>query len=146
MGFVGDSYKCPLCGWESHGGYFNDGVGYPICTVDANSCLGKISEFGSNPCDIVGAALRCILKGTSLFLRHDICKNVGAFLTPNQQMVVLLYKQWLRSVLSSEKVADGHTKHGTENLRENNRANSASWRFHGIDIHAPPLDVGLPLA
>ena len=110
MGSVGDSYKCPLCGWEGHGGYFNDGVGYPICTGGANSCLGKISECGSNPCDILGAALRCILKGTSLCLRHDICKNVGAFLTPNQQMVVLLYKQWLRSVLSSEKVADGQTK------------------------------------
>ena len=111
MGSVGDSYKCPLCGRKGHGGYFNDGVGYPICTVGANSCLGKIrTPPGSKPCDIMGAALRCILKGTALFLQDDICKNIGQCLTPNQQMVVLLYKQWLRSVLSSEKVADGQTK------------------------------------
>ena len=101
MGSVGDSYRCPLCGRKGRGSDANACVGYPICTVGANSCLGKIlTPPGSNPCDIVGAALRCILKGTALFLQDDICKNVGEFLTPNEQMVVSLYKQWWRAVLS----------------------------------------------
>ena len=66
---------------------------------------------GSKPCDIMGAALRCILKGTALFLQDDICKNIGQCLTPNQQMVVLLYKQWLRSVLSSEPILSTMATH-----------------------------------
>ena len=101
MGSVGDSYRCPLCGRKGHGGCAIESVGYPICTVGANSCLSKINHHGSNPCDIVGAALRCILKGTALFLQDDIAAYVGTFLTPNEQMVALLYKQWWHSVLSS---------------------------------------------
>ena len=112
MGSVGDSYRCPLCGRKGRGSDANACVGYPICTVGANSCLGKIrTPPGSNPSDIVGAALRCILKGTALFLQDDICKNVGKCLTPNQQMVVLLYKQWLRSVLSSEPILSTMATH-----------------------------------
>ena len=103
MGSAGDSYRCPLCGRKGHGGYAIECVGYPICTVGANNCFGKIHDHpGFNPCDIVGAALRCVLKGTALFLQDDICRNVGEFLTPNQQTVLLLYKQWWHSVLSSE--------------------------------------------
>ena len=113
MGSVGDTYRCPLCARKGHGGYAIDSVGYPVCTVGANSCLGKMIVRGSNPCDIVGAALRCILKGTALFVQDDICAYVGTFLVGSETTSMLPFERcWLAAVLA----------------------------FHGNCIHAPPLD------
>ena len=59
-----------------------DDIGYPVCTRAGNSCLNKVADHNLKPWHIVGAALRCILKGTALYLHNDICENIGAFLTP----------------------------------------------------------------
>ena len=143
MGSVGDSYRCPLCGRKGRGSDANACVGYPICTVGANSCLGKIlTPPGSNPCDIVGAALRCILKGTALFLQEYICKNVGECLTPNKQMVALLYKHWWRSVLSSktslsDRKTDGFTSGMKANLVEDALHDCLSWCLNNLGAQVP---------
>ena len=80
-----ENYKCPLCGRTGHGCVEGQAMvailGYPVCSVGANNCLNKIIH-GSKSSDIVGASLRCILKGTKLCLQGDICEYIGAFLRP----------------------------------------------------------------
>ena len=73
---------CDSLSRTGYGGYAIDGVNYPVCTIGANSCLNKIIHRRANPCDIIGAALRCILKGMVLSSQDDVCANIGAFLQP----------------------------------------------------------------
>ena len=110
MGSVGDSYRCPLCGRKGRGSDANACVGYPICTVGANSCLGKIlTPPGSNPCDIVGAALRCILKGTALFLQEYIYIYIYVKTLVN---VLHLTSKWWRCYISNGGVQCYQAKGG----------------------------------
>ena len=82
------NYKCPLCGRTGRGGEFiADGIDYPVCTRARNNCLNKINYHKLKPCDILGAALRCILKGTALYLQENICESIGAFLAPENAWV-----------------------------------------------------------
>ena len=89
------NYKCPLCGRTGRGGEFiADGIDYPVCTRARNNCLNKINYHKLKPCDILGAALRCILKGTALYLQENICRCIGAFLTPENLAWVAPVVSW----------------------------------------------------
>ena len=92
-----ENFKCPLCGRTGHaegGDFLADGIHYPVCSRAENSCLTKINYRKLKPCDILGAALRCILKGTALYLQENICRCIGAFLTPENLAWVAPVVSW----------------------------------------------------
>ena len=76
-------------------------VRYPICSSGwdtrlqrptINSCFHKITRRGSNSCNVVGAALRCTLKGTALCLNHHICAYIGSFLVFDRSAYFVVHK------------------------------------------------------
>ena len=104
---------CPLCGKKPSRymdfldhlhryGFEIDGpVRYPICSSGwdtrlqrptINSCFHKITRRGSNSCNVVGAALRCTLKGTALCLNHHICAYIGSFLVFDRSAYFVVHK------------------------------------------------------
>ena len=92
-----ENYKCPLCGRTCHaegGDSLAEGIHYPVCSRAENSCLTKMNYHKLKPCDILGAALRCILKGTALYLQENICRCIGAFLTPENLAWVAPVVSW----------------------------------------------------
>jgi hypothetical protein len=82
MGSVGVDYKCPCCGRVGNGGYAVDGIGLPVCTEGAYSCLWfQLSSRNWGPIYIVANAIDKLFHHHKITLPYAVSRKIADMLT-----------------------------------------------------------------